>query len=76
MSCIYSIGEMEENGNRHYGIHTYEMIATAAVVRFIERIKITALVYYIVEKGYTEPTKEDMERCIDIVSKKIVNKWQ
>lgn len=26
------------------------MIATAAVVRFIARIKITALVYYIVEK--------------------------
>lgn len=51
------------------------MIATAAVVRFIARIKITALVYYIVEKGYTEPTKEDLERCIDIVSKKIVNEW-
>lgn len=51
------------------------MIATAAVVRFIARIKITALVYYIVEKGYTEPTKEEMERCIDIASKKAIDKW-
>lgn len=51
------------------------MIATAAVVRFIARIKITALVYCIVEKGYTEPTKEEMERCIDIVLKKTVDEW-
>lgn len=47
------------------------MIATAVIVRFIERVKFTALVYYIVEKGYTEPTKKEMERCIEIVAKKL-----
>lgn len=51
------------------------MIATATVVRFIERVKFTALLYYIVEKEYTEPTKEEMERCIDIVSKETVDEW-
>lgn len=51
------------------------MIATATIVRFIERVKFTALLYYIVEKGYTEPTKEEMERCIDIASKKAVDEW-
>lgn len=51
------------------------MIATAVIVRFIERVKFTALVYYIVEKGYTEPTKKEMERCIEIVAKKMAQDW-
>lgn len=41
----------------------------ATVKWWIEKVKFTAIVYYIVEKGYTEPTKEEMERCIDIASK-------
>lgn len=51
------------------------MIVTTVVVRFIERVKLAALAYYIAEKGYTEPTKEEMERCIGIVSKKTVEEW-
>lgn len=51
------------------------MIVTAVIVRFVERVKLAALAYYIVEKGYTEPTKEEMERCIGIVSNKTVEEW-
>ena len=47
----------------------------ATVQWWIERVKFTAIVYYIVEKGYTEPTKEEMERCIDVASKEAVEKW-
>lgn len=50
-------------------------ILTAGIVKLIENIKFSALLYYIVEKGYTEPTKEEMERCIDIASKKTVDEW-
>lgn len=38
----------------------------------IERIKFKALLYYIVDKEYTAPTKEDMERCISKVAEKTV----
>lgn len=35
----------------------------------VERIKFTAVIYYIVDKGYTAPTKESLGQCIDIVVK-------
>ena len=56
-------------------VSAISVILTAGIVKVIENIKFSALLYYIVEKGYTEPTKEEMERCIDIVSNKTVNEW-
>lgn len=59
----------------HVLVAAISVISTAGIIKFIENIKFSALLYYIVEKGYTEPTKEEMERCIDIVSKKTVDEW-
>ena len=40
----------------------------------IERIKFKALLYYIVDKEYTAPTKEELERCISVAAGKTVEK--
>lgn len=39
-----------------------------------ERIKFKALLYYIVDKEYTAPTKEELERCISVATEKTVEK--
>lgn len=42
---------------------------------FTERIRFTAIIYYIVEKGYTPPSRDEMMECIKIVTQKTVEKW-
>lgn len=49
------------------------IIIALAIGWYIERIKFKALIYYLVSKEYTEPTKEEMERCIDIAIKKMID---
>lgn len=41
----------------------------------IERTRIKALMYFIVDRGYTPPTKQEMMECIKIVTQKTVEKW-
>ena len=45
-----------------------------AIKWWAERIKFKALLYYIVDKGYTAPTKEELERCISVATEKTVEK--
>ena len=42
---------------------------------FIERIRFTAIIYYIVEKGYTPPSRDELMECIKIVSKIKIEDW-
>lgn len=56
------------------------MISIAATILFmtkwgIERTRIKALMYFIVDRGYTPPTKQEMMECIKIVTQKTVEKW-
>ena len=41
----------------------------------IERTRIKALMYFIVDRGYTPPTKQEMMEGIKIVTQKTVEKW-
>lgn len=41
-----------------------------AIKWWTERIKFKALLYYIVDKEYTAPTGEELERCISVVTEK------
>ncbi|NSF20172.1 hypothetical protein G4434_16970 [Coprococcus comes] len=41
----------------------------------IERTRIKALMYFIVDRGYTPPTEQEMMECIKIVTQKTVEKW-
>lgn len=56
------------------------LISIAATILFmtkwgIERTRIKALMYFIVDRGYTPPTKQEMMECIKIVTQKTVEKW-
>lgn len=56
------------------------LISIAATILFmtkwgIERTRIKALMYFIVDRGYTPPTKREMMECIKIVTQKTVEKW-
>lgn len=50
-------------------------IAIIALKWFIERIRFTALIYYIVEKGYTPPGRDELMECIKLVSQKKIEDW-
>lgn len=57
------------------GVWTFIFVATTilAVIKWwTERIKFKALLYYIVDKKYTAPTKTELERCISIATEKTV----
>ena len=41
----------------------------------IERSRTKALMYFIVDRGYTPPTEQEMMECIKIVTQKTVEKW-
>ena len=41
----------------------------------IERTRTQALMYFIVDRGYTPPTEQEMMECIKIVTQKTVEKW-
>ena len=41
----------------------------------IERTRTKALMYFIVDRGYTPPTEKEMMECIKIVTQKTVEKW-
>ena len=41
----------------------------------IERTRTKALMYFIVDRGYTPPTEHEMMECIKIVTQKTVEKW-
>ena len=41
----------------------------------IERTRTKALMYFIVDGGYTPPTEQEMMECIKIVTQKTVEKW-
>lgn len=41
----------------------------------IERTRPKALMYFIVDRGYTPPTEQEMMECIKIVTQKTVEKW-
>lgn len=56
------------------------LISIAATILFmtkwgIERTRIKALMYFIVDRRYTPPTKQEMMECIKIVTQKTVEKW-
>ena len=56
------------------------LISIAATILFmtkwgIDRTRIKALMYFIVDRGYTPPTKQEMMECIKIVTQKTVEKW-
>lgn len=56
------------------------LISIAATILFmtkwgIERTRIKALMYFIVDRGYTPPTEQEMMECIKIVTQKTVEKW-
>lgn len=34
-----------------------------------------AVLYFIVDKGYTAPTQREMEQCISIVTQKTIEDW-
>lgn len=48
------------------------VIILFALKWFIERIRFTAIIYYIVEKGYTPPSRDELMEYIKIVSRKMV----
>ena len=41
----------------------------------IERTRTKALMYFIVDRGYTPPTEQEMMERIKIVTQKTVEKW-
>lgn len=41
----------------------------------VERVKFVAFAYFTITKGYTEPTEAELEQCIRIVTKHMVNDW-
>ena len=41
----------------------------------IERTRTKALMYFIVDRGYAPPTKQEMMECIKIATQKTVEKW-
>lgn len=41
----------------------------------IERTRTKALMYFIVDRGCTPPTEQEMMECIKIVTQKTVEKW-
>ena len=41
----------------------------------IERTRTKALMYFIVDRGYTPPTEQEMMECFKIVTQKTVEKW-
>lgn len=41
----------------------------------IERTRTKALMYFIVDRGYTPQTEQEMMECIKIVTQKTVEKW-
>lgn len=47
-------------------------IAIVELKWFIERIRFTAIIYYIVDKGYTPPNRDELMECIKIVSRKMI----
>ena len=56
------------------------LISIAATILFmtkwgIERTRTKALMYFIVDRGYTPPTKQEMMECIKIATQKTVEKW-
>ena len=50
-------------------------IAIVALKWFKERIRFTAIIYYIVEKGYTPPSRDELMECIKIFSKIKIEDW-
>ena len=42
---------------------------------FSIKIRFKAFIYFIVDKGYTEPTHEEMVQCIKIVIQKTIEDW-
>ena len=56
------------------------LISIAVIILFmakwgIERTRTKALLYFIVDRGYTPPTEQEMMECIKIVTQKTVEKW-
>ena len=39
------------------------------------KIQLKALAYFIVDKGYTEPTTKELEQCIEIAGGETVKEW-
>lgn len=48
------------------------VIILFALKWFTERIRFVAIIYYIVEKGYTPPSRDELMEYIKIVSRKMV----
>ena len=38
-------------------------------------MQLKAIVYFIVDKGYTEPTTKEMDQCIKIVVRETIKDW-
>lgn len=47
----------------------------ATIKWWVARLRFKALLYYIVDKGYTAPTKMELERCISVVTEKTVEEF-
>lgn len=39
------------------------------------QIILKAMIYFMVDKGYTTPTQEEIKQCIRLVTKKTVEEW-
>lgn len=50
-------------------------IAIVALKCFTERIRFTAIIYYIVEKGYTPPSRDELMESIKIVLQRKIEDW-
>lgn len=46
-----------------------------AVKSWRTKVALTAMIYFIVDKGFTAPTQKEMEQYIGIVIKKTIEDW-
>ena len=46
-----------------------------AVKSWRTAVALKAVLYFIVDKGYTAPTQREIEQCISIVAQKTIEDW-
>ena len=57
-------------------IFTFILLVLIQSLRLLVRnMQLKAIVYFIVDKGYTEPTTEEMDQCIKIVVRETIKDW-
>ena len=51
------------------------MVVFFAIKSWRTQVILKAMIYFMVDKGYTAPTQEELEQCIRLVTKKTVEEW-